>query len=251
MKKFIPIIAFTVFSFMSCSCPHETASGTLNLQFTSTYQSKPLVLNTWFPYGGGGQIKFDRQYLFLSDIRLMINNSWYPLKDIELLEFTDVQDSETSAKNGLNKMYTQIPEGGYSMIQFTIGVNSEFNKKKPADFPSSSPLSNSGNYWTSWNSYIFSKLQGFYDIEGDGTANFPVSYHLGTDTVLRTITLPCNLLITENGTAKLHINYESQNAFLTPGGYLNLKTVPNMHSNANVNEQIEMANNYSTSFSIQ
>jgi hypothetical protein len=157
--------------------------GVVNVNYRAFYRSEPLVMNKAYDYNGK-KIRFSRFSFFVSDaFTIQIpNNS--PLDDYAaLIDFTNMDDT-IKAKAGVNSSVKNVKS---CKCTFTmgLGVDSVQNAKKPKDYPSSNPLSDGGNYWDDWNSYIFSKLEGLMDKDGDGRFETPFTIHTGGNSAFR------------------------------------------------------------------
>lgn len=107
-----------------------------------------------------------------------------------------------------------IPTGSYKSISFNVGVQPSDNHKDPAtqtgDLATQNPLM---NYSTTANGYIFLAVAGLVDSNASGTPNKAFSYQIGTDALLKTVTLgdhsaaPYNApyVATVNGSITIHI----------------------------------------------
>ena len=96
----------------------------------------------------------------------------------------------------------EIPSGRYTGMRFTLGIKGLDNKAAIEDFPATHPLSvqTPSMHWN-WNSgYIFLRMDGLLDIDGDGTPDPAVGdpgsegsgqwrMHLGVTANARTIQL--------------------------------------------------------------
>lgn len=111
-------------------------------------------------------------------------------------------------------MIGNIPTGSYKSISFNAGVQSADNHKDPAtqsgDLATQNPIM---NYNTTANGYIFLAVAGLVDTSGSGTPNKAFNYLIGTDALLKTVTLgdhsaaPYNApyQATANGSITIHI----------------------------------------------
>ena len=120
--------------------------------------------------------------------------------------------------------------------------------KDPGEFESGSPLAKPAEHWFSWSSFIFIKLEANMDSNGDGTNDFPISLHLGSDDAFRTINLNRVIQINESETAETSISFD---VFEFLGGNENtydVDTNPQIHSLEQKVAVIELANNITNSF---
>jgi hypothetical protein len=185
MKVILKLILLSAV-LMSSKCGEQLPTidpGLVNVNYRSFYKSEPLVMNKVYDYYGK-KIRFSRFSFFVSDaytIQIPNNSS---LDDYAaLIDFTNIDDT-VKAKAGVNYPVKNVKS---CKCTFTLGlgVDSIQNTKKPKDYPSSNPLSDGGWYWDDWKSYIFSKLEGSIDKDGDGRYETPFTIHTGGNSAFR------------------------------------------------------------------
>ena len=93
-----------------------------------------------------------------------------------------------------NQEVTELGAGPYNMLKFDVGVQPEANDQTEEDFTSRSaedPLSmqQPAMHWNWSSGYKFIRLDGLSDVDGDGTPETPIAYHLGTDQFLTNVAL--------------------------------------------------------------
>ena len=115
----------------------------------------------------------------------------------------------------------------------------------PADHPSGNPLANSGEYWLAWNSYIFFKIEGYIDLDGDDEPETGVALHLGSDEVMRAFDLQNN-----TGTNDVMIQIDLNKIFGTNPVY-DIVANPQIHSLSQLPAILELAQNLGTAVEIQ
>lgn len=196
MQKLVfPILFAAVFIGLACSgCKdhnHESEVGAINVVFKATYKDQPFVANKKYDYVAGKQVFFNLFQYFISDVELLkADGTTHKLTDIDYVNLSF--NSETEATSGKKFTFENVPHGEYTGIRLGIGVSPDLNSQNPNQLPDTSPLTvnGRGEFWVGWASYIFMKIEGKYDADGDG-ANFenPLLYHCGSDAVYRTITL--------------------------------------------------------------
>ncbi|MEM6726279.1 MAG: MbnP family protein, partial [Bacteroidota bacterium] len=128
--------------------------------------------------------------------------------------FQNVSFNATTAADGISLTFTDVPVGIFTGLKFGLGVKPDLNAMVPADFPSTSPLSDAGNHWTAWDSYIFMKVEGRTDPDGDGQqfeGNF--LYHTGGDPLFRTVTLDQTITLTSEVNANAVVELEVKDIF--------------------------------------
>lgn len=104
------------------------------------------------------------------------------------LKLEDDHHDVASAEEGTTHQIHGITAGSYTGIKFNIGVPESINNLTPNQFAPDSPFALDGEYWTSWGSYVFCKIEGKGDMNGDMIFDDPVmALHLGADEALRTL----------------------------------------------------------------
>ena len=97
--------------------------------------------------------------------------------------------------------------GSYSGIRFKVGIDGLANKVDASQIAASHPLAvqtDKANHW-SWNSgFIFLRVDGKVDSDGDGTPESQYDVHLGTGNFLKTVTLDTPFTL-DGGDAALHV----------------------------------------------
>jgi hypothetical protein len=184
--KFIQYLAFaSLLAIIVFACKDDDKEGTLKLHFKAVYDGAPLQTFETYPFNGAEQIEFSLLSMYISDVRLYNASAERHLSDIELVNIGF--DTPQAATDGFALVLDQVPAGTYDGILFGIGVPADENAKKPADFPSSSPLSKTGNYWSAWESYIFMKTEGRLDTIGNGAFDVGFAMHTGSDDLFRSM----------------------------------------------------------------
>ncbi len=89
-----------------------------------------------------------------------------------------------------------VPAGKITSIRFQAGIGGLDNKVDPTQVPAGHALAkhaDRNNHW-SWNSgYIYLRLDGEVDTDGDGTPDSPWETHIGAPNYLREVTLPVSV----------------------------------------------------------
>ena len=181
----------------------DEKEGSLTIRFKALYDGQPLQTFQAVPFVGGQRVDFSTLTALISDLKLDHSSGEEFLDEVELVDmsFDVLQDAE----EGYVMQFTGLPARAYDGIQFWVGLPPELNHKKPADFPSSHPLSNTGYYWVAWDSYIFSKTEGRVDTLGTGPLNLNFAYHTGSDDLLLGLQGPIPIVIEEGGHEELNI----------------------------------------------
>ncbi|WP_421752622.1 MbnP family protein [Croceimicrobium sp.] len=187
LKYFVAALALATFM---TSCEDDTPSQNPN----TTTSEVPVILHYDFKYG---TTDFALNQEFTSDSGYTIR---YTLATFYLAKPVIMDDAGNST--ALNPEYYIIRpdvmmsnmgtiEAGHAhMFNVSIGVDAETNTEtggngmQPTDFSDvNHPLAPQpeGMYWSWASGYIFVKIEGEIDYEGDGTYDQTFKYHLGTD----------------------------------------------------------------------
>ena len=210
MKKllflFLPLI------FMSSKCNKEcdcvtppTPQGVINLNFKPIFNSKPFVINQIYTIDGKN-VRFTRLSFLTTETcpNTSTNNLSCGIKAY-LIDLTTLDDSTKSAK-GFTQTLTQLTEGNMSGLQLSLGVSKTLNASMPKDFSSSNPLSDASLYWADWKSYIFVKLEGLMDKDGDGRFETGITLHTGGDESFRQTWYPQAFTVDTKGTTIINFD---------------------------------------------
>ncbi len=103
------------------------------------------------------------------------------------------------------------------------------NAKVPADFSSDNVLSNAAEYWAGWKSYVFAKVEGFIDLDGDGDEETGFALHLGGDDAYRAVSISDKMALDESST-KLYIDIQLERLFMNNGVMYDIAANPQIHS---------------------
>jgi len=211
-------------------CEKES-TGSLDLNFTAYYGSKPMVIGEKYAYAGGAQLFFERAKFFISDVQLIAENgAVLYAKDAEIVNFTNVNIDSTAAKAGRKITIKNLPTGNYKSIIFKIGLSDALNSMKPTDFPNDHPLADSEPYWADWKSYIFVTLSGRANFDADNTFETGFVYHLGGDGVVKTKTFSKDFSISETTSAAANFKLDLEKVFINENGTLDIKTINQVHT---------------------
>lgn len=131
-------------------------------------------------------------YLVKSSMDTLALEGQYALIDVNRDEFS------FTLKN--------IPEGSYSALGFSLGLDSITNHSDPTQYPVDHPLSNVNNglHWDWTSGYIFIALEGKSITSGNSYV-----YHVAGDRNRVDFQLPIQFTKAKNNmVAKLHMNYD-------------------------------------------
>jgi hypothetical protein len=226
------------------SCKKDDEVGTVTLHFKATYDGLPLKTFETLPFENGEQLQFTHMSYYVTDLELTDQTSTELLDDVELINLSF--DNLTAADGGYTLTISDVPAGTYDGIQFGVGVPADINQKKPADFPSSNPLSNTGYYWIPWNSYIFMKTEGRLDTLGNGALDLGFALHTGSDPLYRILEGSVPLTVEDGKTTNLDIVLDYKK--LLEG--IDIKTSPQNHNPEDIAIIQAMVDNLASAFSL-
>jgi len=183
MKKITLLLALSCFAFLSsCGDDDPKAPGVnFDITFKATFDGVQLEKNKDVQFGSI-PLFVEACRMYLSDITLLSGDKEFQISEIEYLDFTP--SNATFATPTIT--FKNVLEGEYTGIRFGYGVKPTLNAKTPSNFPAGHPLSIETDYWSGWDSYIFSTLDGKADPENNGTKNLSLAYHCGSDPVYKT-----------------------------------------------------------------
>ena len=109
------------------------------------------------------------------------------VRDVQFVNMTETLRNAGNSADGYTLFEGKTKLSALDRLRFNIGLTPEQNSTVPADYTSGSPLAMPGEYWLAWKSYIFLKIEGWIDLDGDGMAETGVALHLGSDEVMKSI----------------------------------------------------------------
>ncbi|NNE26105.1 MAG: hypothetical protein HKN09_04630 [Saprospiraceae bacterium] len=232
---FRTLSVFIAFSLMFISCGEEEQELTLN--FKLTYDGEPLVMFDNYTYPDGKTINFSRISFYISELELLSGGSSTELVDVDYIDLTMSNIDEDKSKDGYDYIIRNMDELNYDGIRFNIGLTPQMNATLPSEYDSSHPLALTSEYWVGWMSYIFAKIEGNMDFDGDGSLEQGIALHLGADAALRNIEI--NSLNSDN---KINITLDLKDVFEQDSIY-DIETTPRIHSLSHVNQTNELMDN--------
>lgn len=250
MKKVFPILLLVSITLLSSRCDKAECCvypvGTLNMNFKAIYANKPLIINQIYDYNGK-KVTFSKLQFFLSsDInyftQLTSTSDRNPITN--LVDFTKLDDTEKANAGVLLPL--ALPKGAHSLINFDIGVSKNVNTKSPRDFRFPDGMADEGNFWPPWASYIFVKLEGKIDNDGNGTLETGITLHTGGDEVLTKMQFKKNY---EVGDSNPTVNFELNVNELVKN--IDLTTVNSTHQVGSIPIMKTMMGNFSTALTVK
>lgn len=178
----LPLLLFVV----SCEDDDDpvSAEAELNIAFRGEFGADDLAIqSTTYDYPTGEQLKVLLFQYYISDLELLPSDGGDPIRlsDIELIRWMSATEGPVT-----NKTFN-VPTGEYRGIRFGLGVSPELNAQDPNNFPADGVL-NENEFWNASTRYVFAKIEANADLEGDGTFDTPLTYHMGSDALYTTVT---------------------------------------------------------------
>ncbi|HMO37844.1 MAG TPA: hypothetical protein PKC76_08715 [Saprospiraceae bacterium] len=232
MKKLLFALVLVSMLFVTDSCNEDKAApeqtGVVELVFRGSFGNSPLMMyDREYPYAAGMSLRFQLFRFYLSDIILVQQVS--PAKkgilgaEIALVDFKDVQ-SEASAKDGIVIRLENIPAGDYRGLQTGIGISSKLNRTNPGDYDPLHPLSD--NYWSAAMGYVFTKIEGNADMNGDGVFDEKLTFHIGGDPFYRDKPFDKAFTVEPDGVTRLEFDVDLRRVLVaTPDDFLDFRKV--------------------------
>jgi hypothetical protein len=190
LRQFLPLAIFAtvvLVAFNGCKNDDDEQPDTkanLEFLFNFTVDGQDFVANDVYTVNGTA-VSFEIASFYVSGISLEPQDgSGNIAVDKHLL----------IAPTAGSQAVTELDAGNYDMLKFDVGVQPESNDQTEEDFTSRSaddPLSiqQPSMHWNWSSGYKFIRLDGLSDVDGDGTPETPIVYHLGSDAFLTNVAL--------------------------------------------------------------
>ena len=244
--RFFPIIL--LFFFINACKKDTIVNDMLSIRSKATYGGSPLVFFQPLDYPQGFKIKFQTVDIMIKGFNLSdANHIIHSSDSVFVLHFTN--NDLATANSGINERFS-VNDGNYNNLNFGIGVDSLINIKKPSDFPSSSVLSDSYYYWDAWSSYIFMKIEGSYDADGDGNYEGTFTYHTGKTGLNKVYNLPVNIVAKKAQINEIVLNFDIKNILAADGDYIDLIKNPTSHKPADLPILLKIFKHLDTAVSV-
>ena len=224
--------------------PEEPSNLDLNINIKSFYNSKPLIINQINDYNGK-KIRFTRLSFFVTSPRATTSGKTVQFSNSTFLSNFTAEDS-LKANQNIRLSFNAIA-GNYTAIDFGIGVPTADNAKQPKDFSSTDDLADAGNYWDAWNSYIFIKLEGLLDKDGDGRFETGVTLHAGGNELYKQLKYDKTFGIGQG--SPTYLNFELDINKLVNG--IDLTTYNSSHQVGDIATMRIMMNNLNTAMTLK
>ena len=234
----IAVIALAV-GFTSCrEDSDQSSTGTVEIVFMPKYDGNPMVFYENIDAGSNGTVYFQKLEFFLSEIQAQNGDGTVTLADVDYVSMNDLITTEL-AQQGVSLTFEDVPVGDYDKLMFGVGVTDANNSKEPGDFPTTSPLGLDGNYWASWNSYIFSKIEGQHTPQGGAVGSF--LYHGGVNGMYQPRSFSKSFSVKEGETTKIMMHLHGHELFFKAGAEIDVTNDNMTHSGAQGSAAYELA----------
>lgn len=215
--------------------PAEVLDGDVRLTFKADFKGQPLLMyDDTYDYEAGMALRFQLFQFYISHLSLITEmadtiNGGEELVDIALVSFKDVT-SQQLAEQGIVLEIKEVPAGTYKGIKLGIGVADDFNMTQPGDYAAGHPLSD--NYWTAASGYIFSKIEGNADLNGDGDFSEKLTFHTGASSLYNEKVFIQNFEVRQGSPLNLEFNVDLYRVLSKgPAEFLDFRQVSQDHTN--------------------
>jgi len=178
-------------------CGDETDSDTAELKFDFEFQINDEDLAFGQVYDlNGSKVSFKVANYYIGGLKMTQT-------DDAVIDLSS--DYLLAGPGNLFTVGDRIPATNIVKFDFFIGVDETTNNQTETDFtsrPSSDPLGmkDPSMHWN-WNSgYKFVRIDGEVDTDGDDLPDTPISYHIGSNPLLKNISISTNRAIDDDST---------------------------------------------------
>lgn len=228
-NSLLKVLLVALLTIAFASCGEEEGSSTLNLDLTLTYDDNPLIAFEEQDHPLGYKVFFTKYSMFISNITLSGEDRSIRLSDVIFTDLLRDAIDISSAERGQRVSFTEVPKGTYDRITFNIGIPSDLNTTAPAQYDPTTPLGNNSEYWAGWESYVFHKIEGQIDEDGDDITDTSVALHMGSDDAFRTVVVDVPLTINDDQET-LSINFDLLDILAIDGSFFDFRETKQIHS---------------------
>ncbi len=244
--------------FFSCEDDEAVATEVTDVELTlkANYDGETFMTEKDYDYDGTA-IRFTKLAFYISDIVLLSSGSGeIELKDVEFVDLGFNISEQAQAEAGVKIEAKQVDVGSYSGIRFGLGVPADLNRTSWTDYGSGHPLRNDSHYWSSWESFIFAKIEGKIDTDGDGMVDNSFLFHTGSDDAYTERSIGSSIDLVLDELKQLTFNIDVKDILKTTdvgcdadgNGYLDLQTT-NCNRTHSL-EQIDLVKEIMSNFSL-
>ncbi len=221
-KFFLPAVLFVFLFIAGCDSDvmeDEEVMTTLRLQ--PVFSGQPLLMDQTYDHNGTA-ISFDGARIYLSEITLIAEDGTETLIEgpsitVPAKDENDADVSHTVSNRVILAKHDHGQEeydlgmamsGSYTGMRFKVGIDGQDNRVDASQVPSNHALAkqtDKNNHWNWANGYIYLRVDGLADSDGDGTPDAAFETHLGKTTFLREVELNTAFELTEGITNQIHV----------------------------------------------
>lgn len=225
------LLLLIVLGLLSSCGGDDTAD--VNVNFRLVNDGEPIAAFDQWEYPLGYDIFLTKYSFFISALSVKNEDGESEtLLDYEWMDLLAEQIDAESALVGKTFTVADFPIGNYTELSINLGVDESTNAMSPADFSTNHPLGNTGEYWAGWESYIFHKMEGKIDSDGDGMFEKNVALHIGSNSAFRSKTEARNITISEDGDNTITFEIDLRDIINIDGSVFDLDKMPQIHSEA-------------------
>jgi len=192
------------------SCEYGELKTELILDFQMKAGNEHISIDEEFNDNNGHEILVSKFQFYVSNIAIESASGTKQLAEIGLVDLDTAASENPEAPKWYPSLEFDIDPGMYTGVAFDIGVPANLNKIDPTLYAADQALSITPNLYWGWQSmYIFVKIEGQFDRDGDGEIETPFFFHTGLDELF--IDLPAfaaSFEIVENQKKKLVVNLD-------------------------------------------
>lgn len=231
------LLAFAALLFGASSCkdtnatdPEPITTGELEINFKALVNNQTLVTYAEdYQYTDGNTLTIQILEFYISDLELLkADGGAVSIADYSYVNFNGNQGDPNTAEQGEDLRFDSIPPGEYTGIRYNVGLTAEQNAMEPGDFPATSMLSVTANYWTAWQSYIFSKIEGYIVLPDNSRSNF--LYHSGADGMRQELEFNTPISISAGNRSTMGFEVHAERILTNGNTSIDPYTEPTSHS---------------------
>lgn len=238
----IVLVGLIALSVVSCKKDDIEIAGhsELHVEFQPFWENE-LMLDDQFAIDSNLSIQISELKFYISDLTFVTRDS----QEVKAT-FREYPENVFLFQKDVSTSFTlDIAHNDFVEVKFLLGVDSSLNHSDPNIYSASHPLSrNQDMYWEMTN-YRFLVLEGVADYPEKDSFSHHLSYHLGGDQYLRSVTLPINIELKEGQQKTLPLAFDMKRIFEN----IDITTFFSFHSSEIDEEKgLEMMDNFRQSF---
>ncbi|MCB0687074.1 MAG: hypothetical protein KDC53_11125 [Saprospiraceae bacterium] len=243
-KLYTLLIPLSLVILTGCQKDDEGVDVSIRMQLL--YHGEPMLSQQAYSYPDGKAFILTKFSTYMSDLVIYNGNTSQELKDVQMLNMTETLRSQEGTADGLLVYAGKTKLSSINQLDFNLGLTPEQNSTIPADYDSGTPLSLASEYWLAWESYIFTKIEGWIDLNGDGVAEEGVALHLGSDEVMKSFSFAL-----PTGMTDIVIQIDLGKIFEQNGKIYDIEANPQIHSLSQIDALRELSNNLEQAVSLK